>query len=269
MDESRTNLTESGIRRHNQAAWDRESRQGGPWTTPVGPDVIEEARNGRWALRLTPNRPVPREWFGEVRGRRVLCLASGGGQQAPILAAAGADVVSFDLSAEQLARDREVADREGLSLECVQGDMADLSALEDGTIDLIFHPISSVFIPDLRPVWTECHRVLRSGGALLSGFMNPSFFLFEHEEAKRTGLLVARNRLPYGESDPRTLSESRRRDIEAGEAMEFSHSLEAQIGGQLEAGFVLLGFYEDWWWDEATPLNRLSPTSMATRAWRG
>jgi SAM-dependent methyltransferase len=169
---------------------------------------------------------------------------------------------------EQLARDREVADRDGLDMECVQGDMTDLSGFGDGTFDLIFHPISSVFVPELQPLWTECHRVLRRGGTLLSGFMNPSFFLFEHEEAQETGTLVARNRLPYGESDPDTLSTARRSAIQSGEAMEFSHSLETQIGGQLEAGFVLLGFYEDWWWDEATPLNRLSPTSMATRVVR-
>ncbi len=234
----------------------------------MAPSVIEAARKGQWEICLTPNRPVPREWFGGVSGRRVLCLASGGGQQAPILAAAGAQVVSFDLSAEQLARDREVADREGLHMKCVQGDMTDLSAFGNGSFDLIFHPISSVFVPDLGPVWTECHRVLRPGGILLAGFMNPSFFLFEHEEAQETGILVARNPLPYGESDPGTLSPARRRAIESGEAMEFSHSLETQIGGQLEAGFVLMGFYEDWWWDHATPLNRLSPTSMATRALR-
>ncbi len=268
MDDTRLNRLKLAVRSHNQAAWDRESRQGSPWATAVSSEVIEEARKGNWTIHLTPNRPVPREWFGDIRGKRVLCLASGGGQQAPVLAAAGARVVSFDLSEEQLGKDREVSERDGLALTLVQGDMTDLSPFEDGTFDLIFNPVSSVFIPDLKPLWRECHRVLRPGGNLLSGFMNPSFFLFDHEEAENTGLLIARNRLPYGESDPRTLSPARRRDIESGEAMEFSHSLETQIGGQLEAGFVLLGLYEDWWTDEATPLNRLSPTSMATRTAR-
>ena len=55
----------------------------------------------------------------------VLCLASAGGQQAPIFAAAGAMVTSFDNSPVQLAKDELVADRDGLDIHLVQGDMAD------------------------------------------------------------------------------------------------------------------------------------------------
>lgn len=253
---------------HNRRAWNRQSVEGSRWATPVNSEAIRRAQEGNPELILTPHRRVPEDWLGDLRGKDVLCLASGGGQQAPLLAAAGARVVSFDLSDEQLKKDRWVADREGLSLQCVRGDMADLSTFDGAAFDLIFNPVSNVFVPDLRPVWRECYRVLQPGGFLLAGFMNPSFFLFDHEEAESTGILVAKHRLPYSEMDPEQLDPKRRRDLEAGEAMEFSHSLEAQIGGQLEAGFTLVGFYEDWWEDEATPLNRLSPTSMATRAIR-
>ena len=79
---------------------------------------------------------------------------------------------------------------------------------------------------------------------------------------------MAKYRLPYSELESHHLSPQRKKEIENGEAIEFSHSLETQIGGQLAAGFVIVGFYEDWWDDEATPLNRLSPTSVATRAVR-
>ena len=81
----------------------------------------------------------------------MLCLASGGGQQGPILAAAGANVTVFDNSPRQLAQDRLVADREGLAIETVLGDMADLSAFPDARFDLIVHPVSNVFVPDVRP----------------------------------------------------------------------------------------------------------------------
>ena len=109
----------------------------------------------------------------------MLCLASGGGQQGPILAAAGANVTVFDNSPNQLAQDRLVADREGLTIETVLGDMADLSAFPDARFDLIFHPVSNVFAPDVRPVWKEAFRVLRPGGSLLAGFMNPVQYLFD------------------------------------------------------------------------------------------
>jgi len=213
----------------NRRAWNRESAGGGEWSTPVGDDVIEAARRGRFDVILTPRRAVPRAWLGDLAGRDVLCLASGGGQQAPVLAAAGARVVSFDLSEEQLDRDREVADRHGLPLRCVQGDMADLSALADEAFDLVFHPVSNVFAPDPRPVWRACHRVARPGAALLVGFMSPALFLFENPETAQGDGLTAVYPLPYAEPDSLT-GEALREWEESGRAATFGHSLEAQIG---------------------------------------
>ena len=228
-------------------------------------EAVARARVGDLRIVLTPSRPVPPEWLGELAGRDVLCLASGGGQQAPLLAAAGARVVSFDLSEQQLAKDNAVADREGLALRCVQGDMADLSALPEAAFDLVFHPASNVFVPDVRPVWRGCHRLLRPGGELLAGFVNPLVFLFDGAEAEATGELVARHALPY--SDLHSLPpELLRAKMERGELLEWSHSLEAQIGGQLEAGFVLTGLYEDRWFDDSWRLSNLAPIAIATRA---
>lgn len=250
---------------HNRAAWNRLAREGIRWSQPVGPEVIAAARAGRWEVILTPNKPVPRAWFGELAGKDVLCLASGGGQQAPVLAAAGGRVTSFDNSDEQLALDRLVANREGLELRTVRGDMRDLSVLPDDSFDLIFHPVSNVFCPDLAPVWRECHRVLRPGGSLLAGFMNPAAFLFDGEEVKRTGELKVRYALPY--SDLADLpAERRERVVENGEPFEYGHTLDDQIGGQLRAGLVLADLFEDDWSDEATPLNPFMKVFLATRA---
>ena len=133
----------TNVPEYNRAAWNRQSDAGSRWTLPVEPEVIEQAQKGDWEMILTPNRVVPREWFGDLAGRSVLCLASGGGQQAPVLAAAGARVVSFDISDEQLAKDRIVADRHDLILETIQGDMADLSEFAAESFDLIFHPVAN------------------------------------------------------------------------------------------------------------------------------
>jgi SAM-dependent methyltransferase len=253
------------ILERNRAAWNKFAREGGEWSIPVEPDVIARARQGDWQVILTPTRAVPREWFGDIRGKDILCLASGGGQQVPVFAAAGANVVSFDLSDEQLARDRMVADREGLTIECLRGDMADLSVFADGRFDLIFNAASNVFAPDVRVVWKECYRVLRSGGVLLAGIMNPWMFMFDHDEAERTGSLTVKYKLPFS-----TLTslegEEKQRWIDSGDMIEFSHSLDDQIGGQLDAGFVLAGLFEDTWVDAATPLNRYAPVALATRA---
>ena len=251
---------------HNRNAWNKESASDkSPWCQPVDESTIAEARAGRWVVILTPITPVPDAWFDGVRGKRVLCLASGGGQQAPVLAAAGAIVTSFDISEEQLAKDKFVAERDGLDVEIVQGDMADLSHFETACFDLIFHPVSNVFARDVRVVWRECYRVLKTHGRLLSGFMNPDFFLFDHDALEEGEPMIVRNRLPFSESTdfPPNRLQNRLKNCEA---LEFSHSLNDQIGGQIDAGFEIAGLYEDRWSDEATRLNAFMPTFIATLA---
>ncbi|KJJ94302.1 methyltransferase [Pseudomonas sp. 21] len=253
------------IFKHNQDAWDRQARQQGPWSQPVGPEVTAAARRGDWQVHLTPS-PLPPAWLGDVSGQRILCLASGGGQQAPVLAAAGALVTVLDASAEQLARDREVAARDGLQLETLLGDMRDLSAFADGWFDCIFHPISNLYVPDIRPIWHECFRTLRSGGRLLSSFYNPVVFIGERDPAlAEQGLIRPRFKLPY--SDLRDLpAETLSARQERGEALVFGHSLAEQIGGQLEAGFLLRGFIEDEQPNPRFVVDRFLPTFLATWA---
>jgi len=253
------------VRDYNRDAWNRQVEKGNGWTLPVGSEAIEEARQGRWSIVLTPTRGVPRDWFpAEMRGTKILCLASGGGQQGPVLAAAGADVTVFDNSPAQLAQDRFVAERDGLTLATVEGDMADLSAFADGEFDLIVHPCSNGFVESIRPVWREAFRVLRPGGALLSGFTNPVLYIFDGFLAEQ-GVLTVRHPLPY--SDLRSLTdEERGRYIAEDEPMVFGHTLEDQIGGQLDAGFHLTGMYEDSW--QGQPLSEYMPTFIATRALR-
>ena len=250
---------------HNRDAWDNQSQGDSEWCQPVDEATIAAAKDDKWSLILTPLKPVPRDWFGVIKNKKLLCLASGGGQQAPILAAAGADVTSFDLSDEQLEKDRLVARRDSLALSTTQGDMANLSPFEEGYFDLVFHPVSNVFSQDITTVWRECFRVLAPGGRLLSGFMNPDFYLFDHQALDKGGPLLVTYPLPFSDIDDLSASELKILADDK-QAFEFSHSLDTQIGGQIAAGFHIAGFYEDRWSDEATRLNKYMPTSMATLA---
>ena len=249
---------------HNRRAWDEQVKRGDRWTLPVSSAQVAAARRGEWHLELTPTRRVPASWFGELQGTDVLGLAAGGGQQCPLLAAAGANVTVFDVSPRQLARDREVATREGLDLCCIEGDMADLAPLGDESFDLIFHPVSNCFVQDVRPVWREAYRVLRPGGVLLAGFINPIVCLFD-AKAMETGDLKVRHSLPY--SDLTSISEQERREVcGENEALTFGHTLSDQLGGQTAAGFLIADLYEDDWGSEYVPLDRFTQTFLATRA---
>ena len=252
------------VLQHNALAWDKECDAQGAWSQPVSADAIARARQGDWEVRLTPNRAVPREWFGDLHGRKVLCLASGGGQQGPILSAAGANVTVLDQSLRQLECDRVVAERESLAMEIVRGDMADLSQFADRSFDLIFHPCANCFTANIRPVWSESFRVLRTRGVLMSGFLNPLFYLFDRELDDQ-GTLTVRHPLPYSDVI-RLKLEGRERKADDGEMFEFGHLLTDQLGGQIDAGFLIAGFYEDYWSDEATNLNKYTPTYIATLA---
>lgn len=254
------------IRAHNREAWDRAFEWGNPWTIPVGPEEVQRARQGDLRIILTGTKPVPKEWFPPLKGLKVLGLAASGGQQGPLLAAAGAQVTVLDNSPAQLERDRMVAKREGLILETVEGDMADLSCFKDSCFDLIVHPVSNVFVPDVKPVWREAARVLKTGGALLSGMTNPALYLFDHVESEKRGELKAVRKIPY--SDLKDLSEEAKKElIDRKLAFEFSHTLQDLIGGQLEAGFSLEGFYEDNYENnDSEPLSKLMPLFFATRA---
>jgi ubiquinone/menaquinone biosynthesis C-methylase UbiE len=243
----------------NRAAW--ENYADGRWSTPISPEKIAAARRGEWEEHLIESKPVPRDWFPELRGADVLALAAGGGQQGPLLAAAGAKVTVLDSSMKQLAQDRFVAERDHLALETVQGDMTDLSRFADERFDLVFHPVANHFVPDVRPVWREAFRVLKPGGVLLAGFLNPMEYIFDWAKEDNGILEVART-LPF--SSLEVYGEAWLR--EHGEAAEYSHSLETQIGGQLEAGFVLTHLLESHRKQGTSPKAGLFPSYIATRA---
>jgi SAM-dependent methyltransferase len=250
---------------HNREAWDRQVEQNNEWTRPVSSDDVSRARNGDWSIVLIGYQPVPRDWFpNDLRGVDVLCLASGGGQQGPILAAAGANVTVFDNSPKQLERDLMVAERDGLDIKTQQGDMRDLSMFADASFDLVYHPVSNVFCPDIRPVWRECYRVLRPAGTLLAGFMNPDLFIFDREAEDERRELVVRHSLPY--SDLTHMSEEERARFVGDGPLEWGHTLSDQIGGQLDAGFVITAFAEAPHHVNIT--GKYMPGYYATRAWK-
>ena len=221
----------------NEKTIDSWVKEGWIWGKPIDHETYLKATQGDWDVVLTPTKPVPKDWFLPFKGLKILGLASGGGQQMPIFAALGADCTVFDLSDEQLKGERLVSNREGYQINIIKGDMTEKLPFEDETFDLIFHPVSNVYVKDVYHVFKECARVLRKDGLLLAGLDNGINFIVD--DADETKIV---NHLPF---DPTTHKEQYDKLIQTDSGMQFSHTLEDQIKGQLIAGFEILDLYED------------------------
>lgn len=226
----------------NSRMWDEWSTRQIVWTQPISHEEYERSKKSPLELYLTPQKPIPAAWFQGL-GKKVLGLASGGGQQGALLSAHGYRVTIMDNSRRQLEADRLVAEREGYAIDLIKADMSKPFPFENESFDWIINPVSNCYIEDLQTMWQESYRILRKGGALMTGFTNPIMYLFEDEDLRPDALtpLACKNPLPY---NGRLLSAQGQR-ITTEEGYQFSHTLEAQLGGQTKAGFLIKDLYED------------------------
>ena len=220
----------------NSKTIDRWADEGWEWSIPITHEVYEKASKGEWDVGLTPTKPVPHKWFGELKGKKLLGLASGGGQQMPVFAALGADCTVLDYSDRQLQSEKLVAEREGYEINIVKADMTKTLPFSDGVFDIIFHPVSNCYIKDVYHVFRECCRVLKSGGVLLCGLGNEVNYIVNDDET----MIV--NKMPF---DPLENPAYLKQLTDDDDGVQFSHTVAEQIGGQLDAGFILTDIYGD------------------------
>ncbi|GHU09454.1 methyltransferase [Spirochaetia bacterium] len=242
----------------NARTIDNWVKNGWEWGRPIDRETYLKALGGEWGVVLTPQIPVPRDWFPPLKGCKLLGLASGGGQQMPIFAALGAECTVLDYSDNQLESEKTVAQREGYAINIVKADMTKILPFADETFDLIFHPVSNCYVEDVYHVWNECFRVLKKGGVLLAGMDNGFNFLFDDDN---TLPLTIANKLPYNPLHDSALME---KAMKNDDGVQFSHTLEEQIGGQIKAGFILTALFEDR--NSTGLLGQYAPQYIATRA---
>ena len=234
-------LTKIGEKNHryqdvNAQTIDRWIDEGWEWGTPITHEQYLAALEGDWSILLTPTKPVPASWFPELEGCRVLGLASGGGQQMPLLTAAGARCTVLDYSPAQIASEVKVAEREGYRIETLRADMTEPLPFEDACFDLVVNPVSLCYVREVEPIWREVARVLRPGGVLLTGLDTGFNYVVDNDEEK-----IVRG-LPF---DPLTDPEAMAWLMDDDAGVQFSHTLDELLGGMLRAGLVITDLFED------------------------
>lgn len=174
-------------------------------------------------------------WLGgNVRGRRVLCLAAGGGRHSLLFAAAGAEVTVVDLSPRMLELDRLGAARRGLQVRVVETSMEELSMFGAGSFDIVIQPVSTCYVPEVMPVYRAVARVTAPGGLYVSQHKQPASLQAEVVSSGRGYRVVE----PYYRSGPLPASGEGCLHREAG-TLEFLHRWDELIGGLCRSGFVL------------------------------
>lgn len=222
---------------YNSKIIDQWVTEGWEWGKPIDHEEYLKAQKGDFKMVLTPNRQIPKDWFPDsFKNQKVLGLAAGGGQQMPILTALGADCTVFDYSQKQLDAEKEVADREGYSIEVIRGDMTKNLPFADESFDMIIQPVANCYIEDVQHVWEESARILKKGGRLLVGMDNGVNYIFDKTETKLY------HKLPYNPLEDPSINEEFPPEEEG---IQFSHTLDEQLRGQIKAGFQIVDLYED------------------------
>ena len=212
------------IQRHNQRVWDERARQGQAYTEPLTDEELSDPLRRRAALH----------WLGgDVRGRRLLCLAAGGGRHGVLYALAGAHVTVVDLSPEMLRIDRDVAAARGVSVQTVQASMDEMPMFAAGHFDFVVQPVSTCYVPDLGRVYAEVARVLAGGGIYMSQHKTPTSLQADVRPSSRGYELVE----PYYRQGP--LSKAAHGLLRETGALEYLHRWEDLVGGLCRAGFVI------------------------------
>lgn len=105
--------------------------------------------------------------LGEAKGKRILEIGCGGGQNSIVLAKQGANVSGVDFSEKQIAYARALARKEKVQVDFQVGDMQNLSQFSDNTFDVVLTTVSLLYVENLFKTMSEVNRVLKSGGVFL------------------------------------------------------------------------------------------------------
>lgn len=220
----------------NRQAINRWCKKGWRASTPISENTFKLALKGNKKLKITPTKYIPEYWIENIAFKKVLGIAAGGAQQMPILAALKADCTVMDFSFEQIEKEKQFAQAHNYKIKTVIADMSEKLPFADESFNVIVNPISNHYIKNIQHLWNECYRVLKKDGILIASFDNGLNYMVDQSE------LMIVNKLPFDPlSDANLYDQMLKNDM----GIQFSHTLQEQLQGQIKAGFQILDLYED------------------------
>lgn len=177
--------------------------------------------------------------LGEVAGRRILEVGCGSAPCSRWLAARGAEVVAFDLSAGMLRHARAGAASTGITVPLVQADLCALP-FRDGAFDIAFSAFGAVpFVAESGQAMREVARVLRAGGRWVFSVNHPMRWMFRDDPGPDglTAIQSYFDRSPYVEVDGQGVPAY----------VEHHRTLGDRVRDLAGAGFVLTDLIEPEW----------------------
>ncbi len=223
---------------HNRRAWDQRVRGGRIFARAIDDEQFREALADV-----------------DLRGRKLLCLAAGGGRQSVIYATSGAEVTVVDISAAMLELDRRAATARGLNIRTVEASMDHLPMLAEAEFDIVIQPVSTCYLPDVRSVYREVARITRPGGIYISQHKQPASL----QAGARPSAAGYELTEPYYRDGPLPAVTGSRHREEG--TLEFLHRWEQLVGEMCRAGFVIE--------DLAEPRHGDAQAAAGTFAYRG
>ena len=209
---------------HNKSAWNSLVHKGSGFARPASTKVLNDATDRINIYGWLPDG---------VQGKKVLCLAAGGGKHGPIYAAAGADVTVVDISESMLSKDLDYAKRFGLKIKVLAACMTHMPELRDAEFDVIMQPVSSCYIKNLRGLFSEVSRLLKPGGLYIVQHKQP--ISLQASALPDQGKYYIEQPWTYHQELPPVVGCEHREEG----TLEYIHTLESLIGGMCEAGLVV------------------------------
>jgi ubiquinone/menaquinone biosynthesis C-methylase UbiE len=210
---------------HNRQAWDALVQQRQRLTIPASDSDFENPLEKCDSLG----------WLGgNITGKKVLCLAAGGGKHGPLYAAAGAQVTVLDISPAMLEQDKQVACQRGFNLRLVTGSMDDLTMFAPAEFEIVIHPVSTCYVPDIAKVYAEVARVTCEHGIYVSQHKTPTNLQAEQQPRHSGNYEISET---YYRTTPLPAVQGSLFREEG--TLEYLHTWESILGSLCRSGFVI------------------------------